>query len=161
MWSESICAVKSPELPGSAHWTIHCDGSAAPNPGRMGLGAVLVAPDGTRHLLSLATDAIGCNNEAEARALMAALREVQARGGTALQIYSDSSLLVEQLGPAAAPPVVRLAALYDEVVALLASFAQTSLHWIPQHRNGEADALARAALGLAARRPLKVSRRKR
>ena len=25
----------------AAHWVIHCDGSAVPNPGRMGLGAVL------------------------------------------------------------------------------------------------------------------------
>ncbi|MDP1566066.1 MAG: ribonuclease H, partial [Polaromonas sp.] len=49
-------------------WIIYADGSAVPNPGRMGLGAVLVAPDGTRHVLSMATDARGCNNEAEARA---------------------------------------------------------------------------------------------
>lgn len=102
-------------------WTIYSDGSAVPNPGRMGLGAVLVAPDGTRHVLSMATDARGCNNEAEARALMAALRDAQARGATALQIYSDSSLLVAQLGVVNVPPVLRLAALYDEVGALLAT----------------------------------------
>jgi ribonuclease HI len=144
-------------------WIIHCDGSAVPNPGRMGLGAVLVAPDGTRHELSTATDARGCNNEAEARALMLALREAQARGATALQIYSDSSLLVAQLGAVGAPPVLRLAAVYEEVAALLASFGQTSLHWIPRHRNGEADALARAALGLAPKgsAPLTKKNRKR
>ncbi|MDO8385975.1 MAG: RNase H family protein, partial [Polaromonas sp.] len=90
-------------------WIIHCDGSAVPNPGRMGLGAVLVAPDGTRHVLSMATDARGCNNEAEARALMAALQDAQARGAQALQIYSDSSLLVAQLGAGDEPPVLRLA----------------------------------------------------
>jgi hypothetical protein len=28
-------------------WTVHCDGSATPNPGRMGVGAVITAPDGT------------------------------------------------------------------------------------------------------------------
>ncbi|MES2685648.1 MAG: reverse transcriptase-like protein [Pseudomonadota bacterium] len=142
-------------------WTLHCDGSAVPNPGRMGLGAVLVAPDGTRHPLSTATDARGCNNEAEARALMLALREAQARGATVLQIYSDSSLLVAQLGAEGAPPVLRLAALYAELAALLATFAHTSLHWIPRHRNGEADALARAALGLAPKGPVKLSKKKR
>lgn len=126
----------------------------------MGLGAVLVAPDGTRHSLSLATDARGCNNEAEARSLMLGLREAQARGATALQIYSDSSLLVAQLGTAAAPPVLRLAALYAEVAALLATFAFTSLHWIPRHRNGEADALARAALGLAPKASVKLAKNK-
>lgn len=145
----------------SPSWTIHCDGSAVPNPGRMGLGAVLVAPDGTRHVLSRATDARGCNNEAEARALMLALREAQARGATVLQIYSDSSLLVAQLGSGGAPPVLRLAALYEEVAGLLAGFAQASLHWIPRHRNGEADALARAALGLAPKVAVKLSKKKK
>lgn len=145
----------------SSDWVIHCDGSAVPNPGRMGLGAVLVAPDGTRHLLSMATDARGCNNEAEARALMLALREARARGATVLQIYSDSSLLVAQLGAGAEPPVLRLAALYEEARALLATFAQTSLHWIPRHRNGEADALARSALGLAPKGPAQLTKKKR
>lgn len=127
----------------------------------MGLGAVLVAPDGTRHVLSMATDARGCNNEAEARALMLALRDARARGVRALQIYSDSSLLVTQLGSGGAPPVLRLTALYAEVAALLAGFAQTSLHWIPRHRNGEADALARAALGLAPKVTGQLSRKKK
>ena len=36
-------------------WVIHCDGSAWPNPGRMGLGVVLCAPDGTCHTLAQAT----------------------------------------------------------------------------------------------------------
>jgi ribonuclease HI len=144
-----------------APWTIHCDGSAVPNPGRMGLGAVLVAPDGTRHLLSTVTDTRGCNNEAEARALLLALHHAQARGATVLQIYSDSSLLVAQLGAGDAPPVVRLAVLYEEVAALLASFARTSLHWIPRHRNGEADVLARGALGLAPKAPVKPTKKKK
>jgi ribonuclease HI len=142
-------------------WIIYCDGSAVPNPGRMGLGAVLVAPDGTRHVLSMATDARGCNNEAEARALMAALRDAQARGATVLQIYSDSSLLVAQLGAVNEPPVLRLAALYEEVGALLATFTHTSLHWIPRHRNGEADTLARAALSLLPKRPVKSPKKRR
>lgn len=144
----------------AAPWILHCDGSAVPNPGRMGLGALLVAPDGTRHVLSMATEARGCNNEAEARALMLALHEAQALGAKALQIYTDSSLLVEQLCVAHTPPVLRLAALYEELGALLGTFTQTSLHWIPRHRNGEADALARAALGLAPKAPVKLGRRR-
>lgn len=145
----------------SSPWTIYSDGSAVPNPGRMGLGALLVAPDGTRHVLSVPADARGCNNEAEARALLLALRDAQARGATALQIYSDSSLLVAQLGAGGAPPVLRLAALYEEVAALLATFAFTSLHWIPRHRNGEADALARAALGLAPKGRVTLTKKKK
>lgn len=133
----------------TAPWVIHCDGSAIPNPGRMGLGALLVAPDGTRHPLSQATHTTGCNNEAELGALVMALNEARARGATALQVYSDSSILVEQLGetPQPKPPIERLEALYGAARALLKSFDQVRLQWIPRHRNGEADALARAALG--------------
>jgi ribonuclease HI len=144
------------------HWTIHCDGSAMPNPGRMGLGAVLVAPDGTRHTLSQATHTVGCNNEAELLALMAALGELKKHKATALRVYSDNSILVEQLGPRATPPIARLADLFDEARALLGSFDDARLQWIPRHRNGEADALARAALGMAPKalpKPFKKRRR--
>jgi len=135
-----------------ASWLIHCDGSALPNPGRMGLGAVLTAPDGSRHTLSVATHTTGCNNEAELRALIAALQTLQQHGARSLLIRSDSSILVEQLdGVKPAKPIARLSALFDEARALLQSFEQTRLQWIPQHRNGEADALARAALGLPPR----------
>ena len=139
-----------PVVPALPAWVIHCDGSAMPNPGRMGLGAVLVAPDGTRHTLCQDTGAKGCNNEAELRALMAALRHLQMRGVAAtdvLRVYSDSSILVEQLAGARCQPIERLATLFDEARALLGAFQHASLHWIPRHRNSEADALARTALG--------------
>ncbi|RZI77348.1 MAG: ribonuclease HI family protein [Variovorax sp.] len=130
-------------------WLIHCDGSAMPNPGRMGLGAVIVAPDGTRHTLSQASGERGCNNEAELRALMAALRAARSLGATAVHAHSDNSIVVAQLGEATTPPIARLAPLFDEARALLRSFDAATLTWIPRHRNGEADVLARAALGLA------------
>ena len=142
-------------------WTIHCDGSAVPNPGRMGLGAVLTAPDGTRHLLSALADGRGCNNEAELRALMAALQEARQRGAAALVIHCDNSVVVEQLAGTAAEPFLRLASLFDEVRAVLRSFPAARLVWIPRHRNREADALARAAVGLMPKNPAPVRKRRR
>ena len=65
-------------------WIIYCDGSAMPNPGRMGLGVVLCAPDGTCHTLAQATHTTGCNNEAELRALLLALGALRERGASAL-----------------------------------------------------------------------------
>jgi ribonuclease HI len=142
-----------------APWVIHCDGSAVPNPGRMGLGAVVCAPDGTvAQQLSEATTFTGCNNEAELRALALALRWLQSQGGAAgraVVAYSDNSVLVEQLGttrPAGSPrvpPIARLAGLFDEVRAMMQACGDVSVQWIPRHRNGQADALARGALGLA------------
>ena len=143
------------------HWTVYCDGSAMPNPGRMGAGAVITAPDGTRHTLSHASHAIGCNNEAELRALTLALEDLKARGATSVLAYTDNSILVEQLGAAGARPIARLANLFDEARLLLASFEEASLRWVPRHRNHEADALARASLGFAPKPPPRAAKKKR
>lgn len=138
-------AVLAPSAPDQ--WLIHCDGSAIPNPGRMGLGAVLQAPDGTAHALSHAPHSVGCNNEAELRALMLALTEAQARGAQSLHIVSDSRLLIDQLSRADAAPIARLAWVVDAARAQLRGFSSITWQWVPRHRNGAADALARAALG--------------
>jgi len=138
-------------------WVIHCDGSASPNPGRMGLGAVVTGPDGAvRHQVSEATTFTGCNNEAELRALMHALQWLAQQGlaaSTPVQVFSDSSVLVEQLGGRPAALLARLAPLFDEARSVLHAFDNVRLQWIPRHRNGAADTLARTALGLAPRRP--------
>lgn len=145
----------------TAPWIVYCDGSAMPNPGRMGLGAVLTAPDGTRHTLSQATHTHGCNNEAELRALMAALQALKTHGATSLLVYSDNSILVEQLVAPTPQAIARLAALFDEARALFNSFDQACLQWIPRHRNGEADSLARAALGMPPKPSVKPPKKRR
>lgn len=144
----------------STPWTVHCDGSAVPNPGRMAYGAVIVAPEGRRITLSRPTTEVGCNNEAELRALMAALEEVRLLGGREVLLHSDNSIVVAQLdGRRPQPPIVRLAGLVDEVRGLIAGFECVRLQWIPRHRNTEADALARAAQGLPTKPPVRVRRR--
>ena len=150
-----------PALLAPDFWTVHCDGSAVPNPGRMGFGVVVTDPAGQRHAFSQATHAIGCNNEAELRALMAAFEALKSRGVTKFCAYSDNSVLVAQLSDAGSQPIARLATLFDEARALLSSFEQASVRWIPRHRNVEADALARAAMGLPPKPLAKPSKRKR
>ena len=142
-------------------WTIYCDGSAVPNPGRMGLGAVVTAPDGTRHPLSITAEGRGCNNEAELRALMAAMQYARQQGAAELLIHCDNSVVVQQLAGTATEPFLRLAPLFDEVRAELGSFESTRLVWIPRHRNREADALARAAVGLMPKGPAPTAKRRR
>lgn len=142
-------------------WLVYCDGSALPNPGRMGLGAVFTEPDGTRHTLSLTAPETGCNNEAELRALLVTLQALKLRGAHSLLFHCDSRVVVEQVGSDTAKPIARLAPLFDEARALLNSFEQATLVWIPGHRNSEADALARAALGITAPRVVKVRKKRR
>ena len=130
------------------HCLIHIDGSALPNPGPMGLGAVLLLPDGTRRTLSLNPRRSGCNNEAELLALLAALDEARALGVRHATVRTDSAVLLEQLGapgPRPVRPIPRLDAQFAQARALMRGFEECALRWIPRHRNAEADALARAA----------------
>jgi ribonuclease HI len=142
-------------------WLAYCDGSAMPNPGRMGLGGVIAAQDGTVHTLSQAPQGVGCNNEAELRALHITLQELKRLGAKSVLIHCDNSIVVEQIGHANAKPIARLAALFDETRALFNTFDHATLVWIPRHRNSEADALARAALGVAAKPPVKAAKKRR
>lgn len=137
-----------PQAPPSV-WLAHCDGSAWPNPGRMGLGVVLTAPDGHTHTLSRVAAHTGCNNEAELLAVLAALQLAHAHGARVLRVHSDNSIVVAQMASEAPPPVVRLGPLFEQARASLHRFEAVQWLWVPRHRNGLADALARAALGLA------------
>lgn len=138
--------ILEPEAP--RVWTVHCDASVLTNPGSIGIGVILTDPSGNCHTLSEVTGTKGCNNEAELRALMAALHEAKRHGAARLQIYSDSRVVVEQLGPLPVRPIARLALVFEEARGLLKAFEHVRLQWIPRHRNGRADALARAALGI-------------
>lgn len=147
----------TPETP----WQAWCDGCARPNPGRIGLGALLRGPDGSEHSLSQRSPHEGCNNEAEARALLATLQLARSLGAQHLQVFSDSDVVVRLAQDASIIEATRLGPLFDEIRAHMQAFTRLELNWLPQHRNTRADELARAALGLPPRAPAKVRRRRR
>lgn len=130
-------------------WILHIDGSAMPNPGRMGIGAVLTGPDGSCHHLQQTLPEQGCNNEAELRALQAGLDLLAQHGGCHLRIYTDSQWLLEQLAPSlvrkSVRPTLRLAPYLTPARVALAALAEVQWRWVPRHCNTEADALARRA----------------
>ena len=78
-------------------WQLWFDGCALPNPGRIGVGALLVSPDGARVELSRPTGRIGCSNEAELVALCAALEYADALGARHICIRGDSDFVVRHL----------------------------------------------------------------
>ena len=150
----------SPELP-AQHWLAWCDGRACPNPGRIGLGAVLQAPDGRIFELSRSDPHRGCNNEAETRALLATLELAESLGARHIVIHSDSDNVVRLACDANTTEARHLAPLFAQVRECLTGFAEYEIRWLPQHRNAAADELARRALGLAARAPQKPRKRTR
>jgi ribonuclease HI len=130
-------------------WVAHCDGGAWPNPGAMAIGAELVSPTGEVHRLSQRLNASGCNNEAEWQAAVAVLRLALAHGARSLLLCTDSTQVRDHLGPVQAPTLPpALQTWVDQARALACDLPHFAVKWVPRHRNGQADALARAALGL-------------
>lgn len=127
----------------STLWTAYIDGSAVPNPGRMRLGGMITAPDGHTHSFSEPVGYDGCNNEAEALAAIHALRWLHTQGAQQVLLYTDSSILAEQLNQAQPKPIARLHAVYEQVRALARGLEDLRVQWIPRHKNTVADALAR------------------
>ena len=131
-------------------WILHIDGSAKPNPGRMAAAAVLTGPDAScRHCAHVLPDT-GCNNEAEARALLMGLQLALQQGADHLRIYTDSQWLVQQLAQPSGPgplvrPTVRLLPLLQTLHAVLKTFHTLQWRWVPRHCNTEADTLATQA----------------
>lgn len=131
-------------------WTIHCDGTALPRGARAGLGAVLLGPDGERHTLSevaVVAGRLGCANQAETLALIAALRAAARLGARAVDVRCDSAFVVTE-ARGARTQKEPLAGLTAESRRLLSGFEEAEVSWVPRRRNGEADALARGAVGL-------------
>lgn len=125
-------------------WQVWFDGSAVPNPGRLGLGVLLQAPDGCLHRCSIDAGS-GNSNDAEYLALILALEQALAMRPATLVVHGDSRIVIDDvLGRL--PPVAALQAHRLHAQALLTQFAAIRLAWVPRARNAAADALARAAL---------------
>jgi ribonuclease HI len=126
-------------------WRAWFDGSAKPNPGRCGIGALLSGPDGVR--VEVAPPAgHGNSSEAEYRALIALLETAAAHGAHELTIHGDSRVVIDDVtGPDlyAAPA---LAGYRARALALLALLPDVRLRWVPRHKNTGADALSQRAL---------------
>lgn len=133
-----------------ALWHAWFDGAAAPNPGKIGIGVVLIAPDGTRTEESLPLSRSGCNNEAELLALSLALDMAQAAGVKALEIFGDSKATADWINGTDSTKIEPLASLITGIRTRISHFDDVKVIWIPRHRNQEADLLSRRALGLSA-----------
>ncbi|RTL47711.1 MAG: ribonuclease HI family protein [Rhodocyclaceae bacterium] len=132
-------------------WTLWVDGTALPNPGKIGVGYVLRAPDGHASSQSIPLGRNGCNNEAEMYALCHGLEAAQEAGARRLTVISDSDFVVRHGRGEMQTRVLRLQSLLRAAGKLMAGFESVTLQWVPRHRNQEADLLARSALGLPAK----------
>jgi len=124
---------------------IHADGASRGNPGQAAIGATIEDSEG--RLLASLSQPIGraTNNQAEYRAVIAALKEALKLGAVEADIYLDSELVVKQINGSYRVRNAALKPLYLEVKELAASLKGFRISHIPRRQNAEADALANTA----------------
>ena len=124
---------------------VHADGASRGNPGQAAIGATI--EDSKGQLLASLSQPIGraTNNQAEYRAVIAALEEALKLGAGEADIYLDSELVVKQVNGGYRVRNAALKPLYLEVKELAASFKGFRISHIPRRQNAEADALANKA----------------
>jgi len=126
--------------------TIFSDGASQGNPGRAAIGAVLRDEKGK--VVATISEFIGqaTNNQAEYRAIIAALEAAVSLGAEAVEVKADSELVVEQLNGRYKVKKASLRPLYQEIVRLTGALQSFSISHIPREQNREADRLANKAL---------------
>lgn len=125
---------------------IYTDGGARGNPGPAGIGAVIY--NDQRRILAEISQYLGVttNNQAEYRAVIAALEKAAELGGSELEFYLDSELVVRQLNHEYKVKNKDLAPLFLKIHNLLLGFKKSSFFHIPREQNKEADRLANDAM---------------
>ncbi len=125
---------------------IFADGASRGNPGPAAIGVTIKDEQG-RFITSI-SQRIGkaTNNQAEYRAIIAALEEATKLDAKRVDIKMDSELVVKQINGEYRVKKVTLKPLYQRVKQLLGSLGEFTITHIPRQQNAEADKLANKAL---------------
>ncbi|MBC7860851.1 MAG: ribonuclease HI family protein [Burkholderiaceae bacterium] len=134
----------APEAGAANAWRAWFDGSSHPNPGRVGIGALLAGPGGEQVEISRRAGH-GNSGQAEYRALIALLEAAVALRPAELLVYGDSQVVIDDVNRRGARPATGLEDERELVDALIARLGKVSLRWIPRHKNGAADRLSQQA----------------
>lgn len=143
---KTLLAAGPSQSSGSA-WHAWFDGSSHPNPGKMGLGALLQGPRGERIEICAAAGH-GDSNEAEYLALIALLEAALRVKPETLVLFGDSQVVLGDVAKAPGSGARALAAYRERAQGLLAQLGNVSLNWIARHKNAAADRLSQRAVGL-------------
>ena len=122
------------------------DGTAEPNPGPAAIGATIKDEQG--RLITSISQPIGraTNNQAEYRAVIAALEHAIRLGTNQVDMRSDSELVVKQINGQYRVKNATLKPLYQQVKQLQSQLQSFTITHIPRQQNREADSLASIAL---------------
>ncbi len=124
---------------------IHADGSSRGNPGPAAIGATV--KDEQDRLVARISQRIGpmTNNQAEYRAIIAALEAAIRLGVKQVAMNLDSELVVRQIKGEYRVKNLALKSLYQQVKQLTSRLEGYTINYIPRRQNTEADNLANMA----------------
>jgi len=137
-------------------YKLYYDGACNPNPGPVGVGAVLISPTGEEIAFVSRRGADGTNNTAEYDALLAGLELALSHGVTELIALGDSKLVTMQ---ARGDWDCNNEALYQrlmKVKEISGSFKQIHFEWIKREKNTRADELSKEALTRPLHEPVRA-----
>lgn len=137
-------------------YTLQFDGATNPNPGPMGVGAVLYDSNGTEVASCCNFVGDGTNNQSEYLAVIAGLKLALSKNVSALNVQGDSKLVINQIDGAWQCSKPELQALLKEVLALKSQFELVSFSWIPRSENARADVLSKEGLAKKSRPSIPV-----
>ena len=132
-------------MPSGKITEVYIDGASRGNPGESGIGVLVIHPDGNKKEIR---EHIGrrTNNEAEYKALIAALGYLVAKSTSEVKIHTDSQLVASQMNGLWRVKDPKLRILHSEAKKLASSLPTLKIEYIPREKNTEADGLANEAI---------------
>ncbi|CAN1315569.1 Gag-Pol polyprotein [Linum perenne] len=128
------------------YWELYVDGASSKN--GAGAGIVSKTSQGVLHETALYFSKPRTNNAAEYGVLIAGLRMAKAMGVSHLKIFSDSSIMVNQLSGVYEVREETLVPYNDEAKNALKNFETTEIHQVAREDNAHTDALSKLATAL-------------
>ena len=152
LWRSSFPEERADLLEGA--WVLHVDGSS--NSSGAGAGLVLVSPEGIVTEYALRFEFPTTNNGAEYEALIAGLQIARELKVGRLQVYSDSQLVVGQVGGSYEAREESMVMYLGKVKNLIPAFDSFDIRHIPRTGNTRADLLSKLATSAPAELPKEV-----
>ncbi len=125
---------------------IYTDGAAIPNPGPSGIGIVIYNDKNEKINEIFKPIGATTNNIAEYYAIEEALKEAKRIDSKRINIFSDSKLLVNQLGGSYKINDKSLLKLYLKIKNLEKNFEEVNYNFISREENKLADKLSKLAI---------------
>ncbi|KAJ1685137.1 hypothetical protein LUZ63_016527 [Rhynchospora breviuscula] len=126
-----------------AAWEVFVDGASSER--GSGVGVEIKGPKGEKFHYAVHLTFEVSNNVAEYETLLVGMRLIEAIGAKKVCFYMDSQLVVNQIKGEYATMNERLALYLEKVKAVMATFEDISVEYVPRTQNETADALSKLA----------------